>query len=199
MRTSLPIKYLIVLLSCCLKLQIKILNTVVDNLFLYYIYISFIIYSYFGCVDPTECGFSHFCTLIVVGDLMGGSVEIYFLCRIPRTKKWVIQLVGRKYFIENFPTGAELVLKYYLPLIFLLILELLTTYLLQFYYSSLGEYIFVIYQQIYGSDARLWSEHIKEFYLLEQLEMLLTAYPQGIVSYIAEKMNFIVVTISNFF
>ena len=101
--------------------------------------------------------------------------------------------------VTQFIRGAQLVLKYYLPLIVLFILEMLATYLLQFFYSSLHEYIFVTYQQIYGSDTRLWSEHIKEFYLLEQLEMVLRAYPQEIVSYIAEQMNFIVATISNFF
>ena len=74
---------------------------------------------------------------------MGGSCEIYFVCRIPKTRQWLIKLVGKQYFIDNFPTGAELALKYYLPIVFLFILEILTAYLIQSFYFNLYEAVFV--------------------------------------------------------
>ena len=192
-------KCLIGFFSYSLKLEIKILNTVVDNIFLYSLYISFLIYCYFGCTIDSECNWSHLVVFILVANLMGASSELYFLCKVPKTKELIIKLVGKQYFIDNFPTGAQLVLKYYLPIVFLFILELLTTYLTQSFYSNLHEYIFVNYQEIYGFDPTVWSQEIKEFYRQEQSTIIITSYKQGIVSYLAQTMNFIVASISKFF
>ena len=143
LRNSWLSQYLIVFFTYSLKLEIKILNTMVNSSFLYSIYISFIIYSYFGCSNNWECIFSHFFIFLLVANLVGGSCEIYFVCRIPKTRQWLIKLVGKQYFIDNFPTGAELALKYYLPIVFLFILEILTAYLIQSFYFNLYEAVFV--------------------------------------------------------
>ena len=203
LQNCLLIKYYILLLSYFLKLQITLLNVVAKNHFLYFIYITLIIYCYYGCVNDVECNKSHFIAFILVHYLMGTSTEIYFLCQISTTRNWIIKLVGQEYFIANFPNGNQLVLKYFLPLFFLTIFETLSIYLMQSFYFGIEEVNTEAYKELYGYDPLNWQHEVKEKYLKERFDRIMGSYRHGALTYVAHKMtafyNFIVKIFSNFF
>lgn len=93
---------------------------IVKKHWLYFIYIILVIYYHFACLGNAESNRSHYVTLIIVLYLQSICIEIYFLYKIPTTRKWIIKLVGERYFIGDFSNGNKLLLKYYLSFPFYL-------------------------------------------------------------------------------
>lgn len=191
------------LLSYSLKFQISLLTVIAKNTYLYTIYIFLIIYANFSCSGVTQCNNTHVISLMIVLYLEGTCLEIYFLCKVPKTRKWVIKLVGENYFIAYFPNGNELLLKYFVPIFFLLILEILSMILIDSFYFGLNESIYNSYRELYGYDSMIWPNYVKEMFLKDQFNVVHSAYNKGIVSFLGNQIssicNYIVKIITNFF
>lgn len=181
-------KYLILLLSKFTKLQIQLLNCIEKNNFLYFGQIVLMIYSFFGCLGHGTCNFSHAVGFFVVSYVMGTSIEIYFLSQIPIMRRLLIKLIGEDFFIAFVPSTAKQTLKLNLPLYGFFSLELLTTFLIHCFQINVHEACYKVYTELQGLDAQTWSEEIKLQYMEEQSSKHF--YNQGIVSYLAHKINF---------
>lgn len=183
------INYMILLFGYYLRFQIVFLNKIVNNYWLFFIYIILLIHAFFGCIGSEVCASANVMSWFLVTYLQVTSIEIFVLCKVSISRKWVIQVVGSDYFLANFPKKAELVLKYFLPLLFLLFLEMLTTILSGHLTSYLHRISTSKYRDIYGYDGVVWPDIIKEQYLAEQWEIL-SVPSHGIVCHIAHKINF---------
>ena len=186
------IKYLVGLLCYYLKFQITVLNIIVKNPLLYFIYISLIIYSHFGCIGNVQCNQIHYVTFFIILYLQTHCIEIYFFCKFSKSRNWLIKLVGTEYFASNFPNKNTLLLKYFLPVFFLLILEGLSTYLIFYYDLGLQDVYLEAYKKLYGNDMFYWPLEAKEKFLKEQLNVMSSASNTGAICYIAKKMTFLI-------
>ena len=188
LKNNLLTKYFILLLSTFTKLQIQLLNCVEKKNLVYFGYIILMIYSFFGCLGYGTCNFYHAVGFFIVSYIMGTSIEIYFLSQIPITRRLLIKLIGENFFIAFVPSTGKQALKLNLPLYGLISLELLTTFLMHSFEINAQEACYKSYVELYGLDGQTWPEEIKFQYLEERSSKHF--YKQGIVSYVAHKMNF---------
>ena len=185
----LVIIYITLSLKYYLRSQLVVLNKIVNNNWLYFIFITLLIYGSFSCLGNHVCNSTHVVSWVIVSYLQATSIEIFIICRTPILRKWIIQVVGREYFVASFQKQGELVLRYLLPFFFFLFIEVLSTFLLRNLTSYLHEVCTNKYKDIYGSNGQLWPDAIKEQYWAEQSEILIGS-GQGIVCYVAQKMTF---------
>lgn len=127
-------KHIMFMLRNYFTLHLRLLNTITNNYWLYFIYILAIILSHFGCWGNTKCLSIHKLILILVLYLQNFSIELYVFCSISITRRWLVELVGEKYFLTHFLDSSQLVVKYYLPLFSFFLVENVSSVLLFYFY-----------------------------------------------------------------
>ena len=183
------IKYGKLLITYYLKCLLFVLNFIVRNTLVYLIYILLVIYSFFSCLVGIDCNSIHPIILMLVSHLQLSSVELYFLCKVPITRNWLIKLLGDKYFLVNLPKGSKFVLKYCLPVLLLFFLEVVTTVVIGDLTISASEACYVRYQELYGFDGLIWDDNIKQQYLSEQSAILKSTADHGVVYFIGRQID----------
>lgn len=187
---TLLVKYLRLLFAHYFKSQAFILNLIVSNTLLYFIYILMIVYSSFGCLGEIFCTKSHIMVFFVVSHLQMSSIELFFICKFPITKNWLIKSFSKDYFLANFSRSSQLILKFCLPLLFLFFLENVTTTLIGDLNLSYHQNCIDNYKVMYGADGVLWSPEIKNQFLKELENILNSTSNQGVVCFIGHRMTY---------
>ena len=83
------------------KFDLQLLRFFSDNIFGYSFYIFCLFYGFFGCNhDVNPCNITHSLAAIFVCFLSGLMVQTYILVKIPFTRQYLENLVGKQY-IEN--------------------------------------------------------------------------------------------------
>ena len=172
-----------------IQLHITSLNAISKNPWLYSLYIFAIIFSQFGCFGTSNCSSIHVITMILVRYAQSSCLELYVLCRIPMTKKWIVKLVGSDYFTANFPSGTELLAKYFLPLYFLFAIDILSAFLLLHFDLGVNQVICDYYDKLYGADRLNWAAEIK-YELMDKIEAMPT-HQEGVVKILGGSMTYL--------
>lgn len=172
------------------KFHIFILNKIVSNYTLYFIYILLLLYAYFGGLGQEEQYLYHFIAKFPVVYLYWSSHEMFLICSDPIYKEYLIKAFGNDYFVTHFPE-KKLLFKYALPLFFLCFLEMLTRKLRYAYVCYLDEACTSKYEDLYGNNGLVWSDLTKYQYHVEQAEIL-SGSTQGLVCGIADDLTFLV-------
>ena len=170
-----------------IKFHIRLLNVISKNLWFYSFYMFAIIFSNFGCYGKINCLSIHVIMLMFTCYLQSSCLELYLVCRISATRKWIIQLVGKEYFVANFPTGSQLLVKYFVPMYCLLLIDILSGFLLLHFDMGVAQVLCNHYESIYGVNRLDWPETIK-YELLTKLTAL-PIHNQGIIKILGSSMT----------
>lgn len=185
-----------------LKLNLFILNAIVNNYVLCLIYILVLIHGFFGNMGAQQDESYHWVSRFVVCYLQVSSIEIFLVCHISIARKYLMKVFGREFFLTNFKKTGEIVLKYTFPYFFLLALEIFTIRLRSHYILYLHDACTARYEQVHGFDGFAWSDMVKQDYHAEQANIL-SGSLQGLTCAIGDDLtvliNFLVDIIKNFF
>lgn len=184
--------YLEFFLKYYVKLHIFILNKIAFSYLLYSVYILFMIHGYYSGMNQVENHDSYqWVSLSIVSYLQVISVEMFIVCQVIIVKEYLLKLVGKEFFLTNFPKKGQLVFKFLFPYFWLLAVEVLTIKLRYSFVSYLSRACTLKYKEIYGNDIFVWSDLTKHQYHMEQGDIL-SGSNQGLVSSIADDINVLV-------
>lgn len=170
------------------KLKMKLVHLITENSFLYFLYIFLVLYSVFRWREIGECTLSDKITFFIVIYLMGSSLEIYIISKMPITKKFLILLVGKKFAITYIPTSFKQVLKYLSLLVSLTVCELVTQQISHNWEVHQLEALRNAYDKLYGLDRVNWDPEIKTQFFKERSNLIRPNY--GFMTYLAHKAHF---------
>ena len=114
------------------KIDLRLISFFSDNLFGYAFYLFCLIYGFFGCSsNDNNCTIFHSLAAIFVCCLIGLTIQTYALVKIPYTKAYLENLIGKNYieqYLGKYTVSESLVkiFKYVGPWIALTGAELIT-------------------------------------------------------------------------
>lgn len=180
--------YLLIVFAQWIKLQIKLLYFVIQNLFVYFIYIVLVMYYIFGPRGSEQNTLSYAIILFLVIYLMGTSLQLYIIFKVPKLKNFFILMLGQQFIETYLPIDFKGVLACFTPVFYLTLCEITTEHI--FYQWQLYEVdaCYKTYQELYGLEPPQWDENIQIQYLKERANI--TSLNHGLMTYLAHKIHF---------
>lgn len=178
-----PFKYYV-------KLRVFLLNKIVNNYVLYFLYIALCIHALFGQFSQQDYELYIWITRFIICYLQITCVDIFYLYNDPINKEYLTKTFGDNYSVMNWP-NKTLVFKYISPYVFLVILELFSIFLQHRYMSYLSAACTAKYIELHGENRLIWSNLVKDEFLAEQSEIINRSC-QGLVSGLAYDITFVI-------
>ena len=151
-------------------------------------YIFLVFYSLYGGTGDGGHTTSHKIAYYIVIYLMGGSLDLYILCKIRITRTWLENLLGKDYIINYKVDFNRQLLKFWsVPFVF----KACDIATLGFAHKQMVVEIDILhreYDQIYGSDPQKWDEHITAECTQKHSDIIKKG-GAGIITQIAHKLN----------
>lgn len=109
--------HLLIVFAQWIKLQIKLLYFLTQNLFVYFIYIVLVMYCIFGPRGSEQETWSYTIILFLVTYLMGTSLQLYIILKVPKLKNFFILMLGKQFIKIYLPIDLKGVLDCFTPLL----------------------------------------------------------------------------------
>lgn len=168
------------ILKIYFKFTIRLVHFFTENTLAYLLYIFLIAYGCYGGRDTNVYEPSHFIAFFIVLYLWGSAFELYVLCKIPKTRRFLDNLVTKEYVTKYLGehTSSKLLLKYSVPMIALGSLEVFTA---REAFNANTAQLNDTYDKTHGADGEKWDAKTKAAYHKEAGRIRDTR--QGIVTH----------------
>ena len=155
-----------------LKFHIRLSDLITENTFGYLVYLFVTIYAFYGGKSNGCYKISHFiafCCILYLGITI---LQIFILCEIKCTRKFLDNLLTEKYTIKYLgpDSKSDFSVRFFILILVIFTLEILTK---QYNFIQDAIALTDIYYGAYGTDDLNWAEEVKQAYRNEMDKVIL--------------------------